>query len=97
MAAQLLASADRLMADVVGDLIGSREHTPAERLVNFDFGGEETIDIGRRHAEIAGNIGHCRLAVAIVTEQPLGRIQNARGIFLPRDVECIFRDVGHEF
>lgn len=41
----------------------------------------KTVDICRRHAEIAGNIGDIRFRITVMLEQPLGRIKDAGDIF----------------
>ena len=54
-------------------------HPLDESLVNSRFRGEETIDIGRRHAEFPCNIGHGSLGEAVVTKQPFRLVEDAIG------------------
>ena len=55
-----------------------RHHAVGEGFVNSRFGRKEPVDIGRRHIELAGNVGDGCFGVAHLAEQPLSRIQDAR-------------------
>jgi hypothetical protein len=65
--------------------------------VDLDLGGKEAVDVGRRHAEVAGNVGNGRLRITVVAKQPLGGVENAGHILLSRGFKGVFGDVVHEF
>ena len=48
-----------------------------------------------RHAEIARDVGDRRLAVAVVTEEPLGGIENARHVLLTRRIDADVKKTAH--
>ena len=50
---------------------------PADRFDDGVLGGEEPIDVGRRHLEFRGNVGDRCLGKAQPPEQPIGRIHDA--------------------
>ncbi len=86
---------ERQVHDLVGHLVAGAEHAAADRLVDFDLGGEETVDVGRRHAKFAGNVGDIGLAAAIVPEQALGAVENACNTLLPGGIGDYVGGFGH--
>ena len=95
VATQPLLGADRQVGDLVGHLVAGAEHPAADGLVDFDLGGEETVDVGRRHAEFAGDVGDIGLAVTIVPEQAFGAVENAGDILLAGGVGHDAGGFGH--
>ena len=96
VAAQTVRSADRQLRGRTGHLVDGAEHAAADRLMDLHLRGKEAVDVGRRHAEIAGDVGDVGLGIAVVAEQPLGRIEDAPDIFLPGGIHWVFGDV-HSF
>jgi hypothetical protein len=80
---------------MIGHIVAGKQHAAADGLVDFDLGGEETVDVGRRHAEFAGDIGNIGLAVTIVAEEALGAVENARDILLAGGVGRYAGGFGH--
>ena len=64
--------------------------------MNLALGGEEPVDIRRRHAEIASNVGNGRLAVTIVAKQLFSGNENSRDVFLTRRIGADIGKIEHE-
>ena len=51
-------------------------HLLQHRLGDRGLGGEEAVDVGRRHAELGGDVGDRGLEVAELAEEPLRRLHD---------------------
>lgn len=82
MIAQPLGGTDRAPGIGQSHLITGLEHAFGKSLVDIRLGREETVDVGRRHAKLTSDVRDIGLGVAVVSEQPLRRIEDTGDVFL---------------
>lgn len=95
IAPQPLGSTEWQMRDFQRLLVARAEHAQAKCLVDFRLRRKEAIDVGRRHIELARDIGDVCLGIAVMAEQPLGGLKNARHVFLAGCVYGVVCEIAH--